>query len=91
MACNSRIIVNWVVISVTLIQGRARLIMKRENEEEARAQRGTVNLGFYDLSNMSSSASLLYVGGLMAFFGIIFYILINKLLNKPVDFSKKRR
>lgn len=65
--------------------------MKREREEEMRTQKGSVNIGFFDLNNMSTQASLLYVGGLVCFFGIIFYILVNKLLNKPVDFSKKKR
>ena len=65
--------------------------MKIEREEEMRTQRGNVNIGFYDISNMSGTSSLMYVGGLVVFFGIIFYILINKLLNKPVDFSKKKR
>jgi len=65
--------------------------MKREREEEMRSQRGSLSLGFIDLQNMSTTASLLYVAGIIAFFFIIFYVLINKLLAKPVDFSKQKR
>ena len=65
--------------------------MKIEREEEMRTSRGNVNIGFYDISNMSRTTSLMYVGGLVVFFLIVFYVLINKLLNKPVDFSKKKR
>lgn len=46
---------------------------------------------FYDLSTMSGSTGLVYVAGIVAFFGIIFYVLIQKLLSKPVDFSKQKK
>jgi len=62
--------------------------MKREREEELRTQRGSMQFFFYDLSNMSGSATLLYVAGILGFFGIIFYTLMSKLFNKPVDFQK---
>ena len=65
--------------------------MKRDSEDEARSQRGSVNIGFFDINNMSTQTSLLYIGGLVAFFGVILYILVNKLMDKPVDFSKKKR
>ena len=62
--------------------------LKREREEELRSQRGSVSIAFMDVSNMTAATSLAYVGGLVAFFGIVFYVLVNKLFNKPVDFSK---
>ena len=62
--------------------------MKREREEEMRKDRGAPSLFFMELSTMTGSMGALYVLGIMAFFGIIFYVLINKLLKKPVDFSK---
>jgi hypothetical protein len=48
-------------------------------------------LFFFDLSTMSGSTGLLYVGAIVAFFGIIFYVLIQKLLSKPIDFSKQKK
>lgn len=65
--------------------------MKREKEEELKNQRGSVNFFFYDLQNMSSATKLLYVAGIVGFFFLIFYILMNKLVNKPVDFTKQKR
>ena len=59
-----------------------------ENEYEMRSRRGSMSLGFYDISNMSTQASIFYLLGIMAFFGIVFYILVGKLFNKPVDFAK---
>lgn len=61
--------------------------MKREREEEMRNTRGAPSLFFVELSNISTTAGLLYMLGIVAFFGIIFYVLINKLLSKPVDFN----
>jgi hypothetical protein len=40
---------------------------------------------------MSATTTLLYVVGILGFFAVIFYTLINKLFNKPVDFTKKKR
>jgi len=60
--------------------------MKREREEEMKAGRGTPAIFFFDLASMSTAGSLLYIGGIVAFFLIIFYILITKLVAKPVDF-----
>jgi len=60
--------------------------MKREREEEIKEQRGGISFFFFDLSNMSTTTSLLYVLGIMGFFGVIFYVLITKLMEKPVDF-----
>jgi len=65
--------------------------MKREREEEMRNTRGAPSLFFVELTNMSTTAGLLYMVGIVVFFGIIFYVLINKIVNKPVDFSKKKR
>lgn len=65
--------------------------MKREKEEEMRNQRGGVSFFFYDLSNMSGATGLLYIGGIIAFFGLIFYVMFSKLFIKPVDFKKKKQ
>jgi hypothetical protein len=60
--------------------------MKREREEEMKAGRGTPSIFFFELASMSKSAGLLYIAGILGFFAIIFYVLITKLLAKPVDF-----
>lgn len=65
--------------------------MKREKEDEMKNQRGGVSILFTDLGNMSTATSLLYVGAIVVFFVLIFYILLNKLVNKPVDFTKQKR
>jgi|LauGreDrversion4_2_1035121.scaffolds.fasta_scaffold711972_1 hypothetical protein len=63
--------------------------MKREREEEMRSGRGgATSIAFFDLSQMSGFAAAVYIGGIVAFFLIIFYVLINKVFNKPVDFNK---
>lgn len=62
--------------------------MKREHEEEMRTGRGAPSLFFFELSNMSTTAGLIYMIGIIAFFGVIFYVLINKIMNKPVDFTQ---
>lgn len=62
--------------------------MKRDKEEEMKQSKGAPSIFFFELSDMSKTGSLLYVGGIIAFFLIIFYVLINKLLAKPVDFLK---
>jgi hypothetical protein len=60
--------------------------MKREREEELRAGRGAPAIFFFDLASMSTGMSLLYIFGIIGFFAIIFYVLVQKLLAKPVDF-----
>ena len=65
--------------------------MKREREEEMRNTRGAPSIFFMELSNMSTSIGLLYMLGIIGFFGLIFYVLINKILNKPVDFSTQKK
>jgi hypothetical protein len=60
--------------------------MKREKEEELRSQRGSMSIGFFNISNMSATMSLIYVAAIIGFFGLIFYVLITKLMAKPVDF-----
>ena len=62
--------------------------MKREREEELKAGRGTPSIFFFDLASMSTTGGLLYIFGIIAFFIIIFYVLVQKLLSKPVDFQK---
>lgn len=46
---------------------------------------------FYDLTHMSAATKILYIAGIAGFFGIMFYILAGKLINKPVDFAKQKR
>ena len=65
--------------------------MKRDKEEELRASRGSASIAFFDLANMSTAGKLMYLLGILGFFGFIFYVLINKLLVKPVDFTKQKR
>ena len=65
--------------------------MKREREEEMKANRGAPSIAFFELSSLSTSGKLLYIGGILGFFVIIFYVLIQKLMVKPVDFSKQKR
>ena len=55
--------------------------MKREKEEEMRSGRGQApSIFFIDLSKLSGLGALLYVVGILGFFGLIFYVLINKIL-----------
>jgi hypothetical protein len=65
--------------------------MKREREEELKSNRGAPSIFFMDLSSMTVATSLLYIGGIIAFFLVIFYVLIKKLTDKPVDFNKQKR
>jgi len=65
--------------------------MKREREEEMRNTRGAPSIFFMELSNMSTSIGLLYMLAIIAFFALIFYVLINKILNKPVDFTTQKK
>ena len=66
--------------------------MKREREEEMRSNRGNgPQIAFIDLQNMSAATAALYVLGIIGFFGVIFYVLINKIMVKPVDFAKQKR
>ena len=62
--------------------------MKREKEEEMKSGRGAPSIFFMELSSLNSGVGLLYVLAIMGFFALIFYVLINKLMNKPVDFTK---
>jgi hypothetical protein len=65
--------------------------MKREREEELRTGRGGApSIFFMDLSNLSGAAALAYISIIIGFFAIVFYILINKILAKPVDFKKQK-
>jgi hypothetical protein len=66
--------------------------MKREKEEEMRSNRGGgPQIAFMDLSNMSGFTALLYVASIIGLFGIVFYVLINKIIAKPVDFTKQKK
>jgi len=62
--------------------------MKREREEEMKTGRGAPSIFFFELSNMSTSTGLLYMVGILSVFGIVIYVLINKIIAKPVDFTK---
>lgn len=65
--------------------------MKREREEEMKNTRNAPSLFFFEFTNMSTSTGLLYMLSIIAFFGVIFYVLIQKLMNKPVDFTKQKK
>eukprot|EP00347_Sterkiella_histriomuscorum_P022242 403331173 len=65
--------------------------MKREREEEMKNTRGAPSIFFVELSNISSTVGILYMFGIIGFFGIIFYVLINKIINKPVDFNQSKK
>lgn len=65
--------------------------MKREREEEMKQTRGAPSIFFMELTNMSTTAGLLYMLGIIGFFGIIFYVLIGKIMNKPVDFASQKK
>ncbi len=65
--------------------------MKREREEEMRTGRNAPSIFFFELTNMSTTVGLIYMFGIIAFFGLIFYLLINKIINKPVDFTSQKR
>ena len=65
--------------------------MKREREEEMRGRGNAPSIFFMDLQNLTGFTALLYIGGIIGFFGIVFYFLINKIIEKPVDFNKQKR
>ena len=65
--------------------------MKREREDEMKSNRGAPSIFFMDLSKLSGSMSIIYLLGIVGFFVLIFYVLIAKLTNKPVDFNKQKR
>lgn len=65
--------------------------MKREREEEMRGRGNAPSIFFMDLQNLTGFTALLYIGGIIGFFAIVFYALINKIIAKPIDFNKQRR
>ena len=65
--------------------------MKREREEEMRQTRGAPSIFFLELTNMSATAGFLYILGIIGFFAVIFYVLINKIMTKPVDFTQQKK
>ena len=65
--------------------------MKREREDEMKSGRGAPSLFFFELSSMTGKMGAIYMLAIIAFFGFIFYVLINKLLSKPVDFAKQKK
>ena len=66
--------------------------MKRERDEEMKSGRGQApSIFFFDLSEMGTGLGLLYSVGILGSFGLIFYVLINKLFTKPVDFTKQKK
>ena len=40
---------------------------------------------------MTTTMGLVYIMGILGFFGIIFWVLINKIMKKPVDFTKQKK
>ena len=65
--------------------------MKREREEEMRGRGNAPSIFFMDLQNLNGFTALLYIAGIIGFFGIVFYFLINKIIAKPVEFTKQKR
>ena len=65
--------------------------MKREREEEMRTGRNAPSIFFFELTSMNTTVGLIYMLAIIAFFGLIFYVLINKIINKPVDFTQQKR
>ena len=66
--------------------------MKREREEEMRQGRGGApSIFFFELSNMTTTMGLVYIMGILGFFGIIFWVLIKKIMKTPVDFTKQKK
>lgn len=65
--------------------------MKREREEEMKSGRGAPSIFFFELSEMSTTMGLLYILGIIGFFAVIFWVLINKIVAKPVDFTTQRK
>ena len=63
--------------------------MKREREEEMRSGRGTApQIFFFDLNNLQGFTGILFILGVVAAFAIVFYVLIQRVIEKPVDFAK---
>lgn len=66
--------------------------MKREREEEMRSGRsGTPSIFFVDLASLSGATAALYILVILAFFGLIFWVLVRKIMDKPVDFVKQKK
>ena len=66
--------------------------MKREREEEMRSGRGTApQIFFFDLNNLQGFTGILFILGVIGAFSIVFYVLFNKVIEKPVDFAKQRK
>ena len=65
--------------------------MKREREEEMRGRGNAPSIFFMDLQNLTGLTALLYIVAIIGFFAVVFYFLINKIIEKPVDFSKQKR
>lgn len=65
--------------------------MKREREEEFRGRGTAPQIAFVDLSTLSGPTAALYILAIIGFFALIFYVLINKIMDKPVDFQKLKR
>jgi len=66
--------------------------MKREREEEMRSGRNQApSIAFIDLQSLSGAAGAAYILAIVGFFGLIFWVLINKILSKPVDFTKQKK
>jgi uncharacterized protein YbcI len=63
--------------------------MKREREEEMRSGRGQpMQILFFDLKNLQGFTGIIFILAVAAAFAVVFYVLINKVIEKPVDFTK---
>jgi len=65
--------------------------MKREKDEEMSSDRKSTKIGGIDLKHISGFNGVIYTVCILGFFIVIIYTLINKVFNKPVDFTKLKR
>ena len=66
--------------------------MKRLSEEELRQGRGQApQIFFFDLNNLQGFTGIMFILAVVGAFGVVFYVLINKVIEKPVDFTKQKK
>jgi hypothetical protein len=49
------------------------------------------NIMGYDITQMSPMTKVIYLFGVLGLFVVVFYVLVNTLFKKPVNFQEKRR
>ena len=54
-----------------------------------RSGRGQVmQIMFFDLKNLQGFTGILFILGVVAAFAVVFYVLLNRVIEKPIDFAK---